>query len=113
MASQPPRRPFNPIFHSYLFLGLESAILFIEEAKLTNEVKVYLQSIGVDWRDYNDIWTFLRRKEWGEGNVSRTWFSSVHLNLTRRLAGHHLAADVVCHLLDDDQFPVHGLAVVR
>ena len=62
--------PFNPVFHSYLFVGLESAILFIEDSKLTEEVKGYLTSIGVTWRDYNDLWTFLRRKEWGEGNVS-------------------------------------------
>ena len=61
--------PFNPVFHSYLFVGLESAILFIEDSKLTEEVKGYLTSIGVTWRDYNDLWTFLRRKEWGEGNV--------------------------------------------
>ena len=63
--------PFNPVFHSYLFVGLESAILSIEDSKLTEEVKGYLTSIGVTWRDYNDLWTFLRRKEWGEGNVSR------------------------------------------
>ncbi|KAI0646026.1 Creatinase/aminopeptidase [Trametes meyenii] len=61
--------PFNPVFHSYLFVGLDSATLFIELAKITPEVDTYLQSIGVAVRDYNDIWTFLRRKEWGEGNV--------------------------------------------
>ncbi|KAI0762185.1 Creatinase/aminopeptidase [Trametes elegans] len=61
--------PFNPVFHSYLFVGLDSATLFIELAKITPEVESYLQSIGVSVRDYNDIWTFLRRKEWGEGNV--------------------------------------------
>ncbi|KAI0746192.1 Creatinase/aminopeptidase [Earliella scabrosa] len=61
--------PFNPVFHSYLFVGLESATLFIESAKVTPDVEGYLQSIGVAIRDYNDIWTFLRRKEWGEGNV--------------------------------------------
>ncbi|RPD54446.1 Creatinase/aminopeptidase [Lentinus tigrinus ALCF2SS1-7] len=61
--------PFNPIFHSYLFVGLENAILFIEPVKISGEVQTYLQSIGVTTRDYNDIWSFLRRKEWGEGNV--------------------------------------------
>ncbi|KAI1788023.1 Creatinase/aminopeptidase [Ganoderma leucocontextum] len=49
--------------------SIESATLFIEDAKLTEEAKGYLQSIGIVWRDYNEIWTFLRRKEWGEGNV--------------------------------------------
>ncbi|OBZ70561.1 putative Xaa-Pro aminopeptidase P [Grifola frondosa] len=61
--------PFNPVFHSYLFIGLEQAILFIEPAKVGLEIHEYLQSIGVSVRDYNDLWTFLRRKEWGEGNV--------------------------------------------
>ncbi|KAI0820086.1 Creatinase/aminopeptidase [Trametes gibbosa] len=61
--------PFNPVFHSYLFVGLESATLFIELAKLTPDVESYLQTLNVVPRDYNDIWTFLRRKEWGEGNV--------------------------------------------
>ncbi|KAI0737462.1 Creatinase/aminopeptidase [Daedaleopsis nitida] len=61
--------PFNPVFHSYLFVGQDSSTFFIEPAKVTPEVEAYLQSIGVAVRDYNDIWTFLRRKEWGEGNV--------------------------------------------
>ena len=43
--------PFNPVFHSYLFVGLESAIVFIEDSKLTEEVKGYLTSISVTWRD--------------------------------------------------------------
>ncbi|RDX41089.1 Creatinase/aminopeptidase [Lentinus brumalis] len=61
--------PFNPVFHSYLFIGLETAILFIEKSKIDSSVETYLQSINVSHRDYNEIWTFLRRKEWGEGNV--------------------------------------------
>ena len=61
--------PFNPVFHSYLFVSLEQAILFIEPAKVRPEIDEYLLSIGVQRRDYNDIWTFLRRKDWGEGKV--------------------------------------------
>ncbi|KAI0630038.1 Creatinase/aminopeptidase [Trametes polyzona] len=61
--------PFNPVFHSYLFVGLESATLFIELAKISPQVESYLQTLNVNLRDYNDIWTYLRRKEWGEGNV--------------------------------------------
>ncbi|OCH88157.1 Creatinase/aminopeptidase, partial [Obba rivulosa] len=61
--------PFNPVFHSYLFVGLNNAILFIEPAKVSFEVDEYLQTIGVQRREYNDIWTFLRRKEWGEGKL--------------------------------------------
>ena len=38
------------------------------------EIKWYLQSIGVVWREYSEFWTFLDRKEWGDGNVSRMSF---------------------------------------
>lgn len=61
--------PFNPVFHSYLFISAEKAILFIEPAKVEKSVDEYLQSIGVERREYNDIWTFLRKKEWGEGKI--------------------------------------------
>ncbi|KAI0665810.1 nucleolar GTP-binding protein 1-domain-containing protein [Trametes maxima] len=61
--------PFNPVFHSYLLVGIHSTSLFIELAKITPEVHTYLQPIGVAVRDHNDIWTFLCRKEPGEGNV--------------------------------------------
>ena len=105
--------PFNPLFHSYLFVGMESATLFIEEAKLTDEVKGYLQSIGIVWRDYNELWTFLRRKEWGEGNVSRPSCLTAFISHSNSFAGHHLAADVLRHLSHADQLQVHRSAVVH
>lgn len=61
--------PFNPVFLSYLFISSEFAILFIEAAKINADVDGYLTSIGVSHRDYNDVWTFLRKKEWGQGRV--------------------------------------------
>jgi len=61
--------PFNPVFHAYLFVGLNETVLFVEPAKVSNEVDEYLRSIGVARMEYNDIWSFLRRKPWGEGKV--------------------------------------------
>lgn len=63
--------PFNPVFHSYLFVSAEQAILFIEPAKVSAEVDDYLASIGVQRQEYNAVWTFLRQKSWGEGRVSK------------------------------------------
>ncbi|KAI0318858.1 Creatinase/aminopeptidase [Amylostereum chailletii] len=60
--------PYNPVFHAYLYIGLDRAVLFIETAK-TMAVRDYLGNIGVDVREFNDIWTFLRRREWGEGKI--------------------------------------------
>ncbi|KDQ55672.1 hypothetical protein JAAARDRAFT_133670 [Jaapia argillacea MUCL 33604] len=61
--------PYNPVFQSYLYVGLDKTILFIETAKVDKEVASYLSAIKVEQREYNDIWTFLRRREWGEGKV--------------------------------------------
>ena len=67
--------PFNPVFHSYLFISSQLAILFIEPQKITADVEDYLTSIDVTRRDYNDVWTFLRKKEWGQGRVSAVHFT--------------------------------------
>jgi Xaa-Pro aminopeptidase len=62
--------PYNPVFHAYLFIGLDKATLFIEKAKVeASPVQDYLLNLGVDVREYNDIWSFLRLRQWGEGKV--------------------------------------------
>ncbi len=62
--------PFNPLFHAYLFIGLKATYLFLEGSKVNEEVAPYLASLGVERRDYSDIWKFLRKREWGgEGKV--------------------------------------------
>ncbi|KAI0266674.1 Creatinase/aminopeptidase [Gloeopeniophorella convolvens] len=61
--------PFNPVFTSYLYIGLDRAILFIEQEKVEAPVREYLQNLKVETRDYNGIWSFLRTREWGEGRV--------------------------------------------
>jgi Creatinase/Prolidase N-terminal domain len=63
--------PFNPVFLSYLFITLDRAVLFIEKSKVSQDVNDYLSAVGVEVRDYNDLWTFLRKREWGEGKVSK------------------------------------------
>ncbi|KAF8590921.1 Creatinase/aminopeptidase [Ramaria rubella] len=61
--------PFNPVFQAYLFVSLDRAILFIDSAKVSEEIGDYLESIGVSTREYSDVWPFLRGKDWGEGKV--------------------------------------------
>jgi len=60
---------YNPVFHSYLYIGLDNAILFIEKAKVEGPVQDYLYNLNVEIREYNDIWSFLRLRQWGEGKV--------------------------------------------
>lgn len=64
--------PYNPVFQSYLYVGLDHAIIFLESLKVDDQISEYLKSIDIERRDYNDIWTFLRRREWGEGKVRFT-----------------------------------------
>lgn len=62
--------PFNPLFHAYFFISEDRAILFIDSSKVVNDdVNEYLKSLDIEQREYNDLWTFLRRREWGEGKV--------------------------------------------
>jgi Xaa-Pro aminopeptidase len=62
--------PFNPVFQAYLLITLDKATLFMDPAKLTDDVEDYLKAVGVDTREYNDLWTCLRKRDWGDGKVS-------------------------------------------
>lgn len=42
----------------------------MDSAKLTDDVEEYLKAVGVDTREYNDLWSYLRKREWGDGKVS-------------------------------------------
>ena len=69
--------PFNPVFVSYLYIGLDRAILFIEQEKVEQTARSYLHNLNVDIRDYNGIWTFLRMREWGDGKVRNSLCLSI------------------------------------
>ena len=51
-------------------ITLDKVILFIDPAQLTDDVGDYLKALSVDTREYNDLWSYLRKREWGEGRVS-------------------------------------------
>ena len=68
--------PYNPLFHAYLFVSLDMTVLFLEKSKVREDVAAYLENIGVERRDYTDIWAFLRHREWNrEGKVRSVLFS--------------------------------------
>lgn len=45
----------NPVFVSYLLIDSKKATLFVDSRKLTDKVKTYLQSVGVDTDEYNNV----------------------------------------------------------
>ena len=54
-------------------MGLESAIIFLDSDKVTPDTSDYLEAHNVERRDYQDLWRFLRRREWGEGKVGDSY----------------------------------------
>ena len=57
------------MFQSYLVITLDRAVLFVDLAKITDDVQDYLTKFGVETREYIEVWTYLRKFEWGEGKV--------------------------------------------
>lgn len=53
---------FNPVFLGYITVEEDSATLFAEEDKLTDEVKKHLAESNVNVKDYNEFFDFI--KEW-------------------------------------------------
>ena len=102
------------MFQSYLVITLDQAILFMDPAKLTDDVEDYLKAVGVDTRDYNDLWSYLRKREWGEGKVSvlayilvarvfKTWLSQ----------GHSRSRGIVRGRSHANPFPIHRVTFLR
>ena len=106
--------PYNPLFHAYLFVGLDSAVLFVENSqnsKVQADVASYLEEINVQIRPYIDLWTFLRRREWGEGKVSFVLFKTFLIWFEHKSSffrkGYHHTSNLICHLAHVDAFPLY------
>lgn len=50
----------NPVALSYTFLSMDAAVLFIQDAALTEEVKAHLEKSGVSCQKYTDISDYLK-----------------------------------------------------
>ncbi|KAF7327219.1 Creatinase aminopeptidase [Mycena kentingensis (nom. inval.)] len=73
--------PFNPLFQAYLWVSLDSAILFADAIKVNEEIGGYLASLGVERREYVDLWQYLRKREWGLGKILITPQTSFAISL--------------------------------
>ncbi|KAI0001349.1 Creatinase/aminopeptidase [Russula compacta] len=87
--------PFNPVFVSYLYIGLDRAILFVEQEKIEVPVREYLQNLRVELRDYNGIWSFLRTREWGEGKMIISAQTSYAISLMLTHYRYSLAPSII------------------
>lgn len=92
--------PYKPLFHAYLFVGLNLTILFVERQKLGVEVIDHLDSIGVEQRGYTDLWPFLRRREWGDGQVLITPDTSYAISLMLASSHYAVAPSYIEHMMN-------------
>ncbi len=51
--------PYNPVFHAFMIIGLQEAVLFIDPQKLTDKIQEYLSAQGVKIKPYDDIYHYL------------------------------------------------------
>lgn len=51
---------YNPVVVSYMIVTRDSAVLYIDERKLTDDVREYLAAQGITVAGYNDIWQALK-----------------------------------------------------
>ncbi|KAF8633799.1 hypothetical protein AX15_001241 [Amanita polypyramis BW_CC] len=91
--------PYNPLFHAYLYIGLDKAIVFLDGSKVDESVAGYLQEMGVERRDFIDVWTFLRKREWGEGKVLLPPHTSYAISLMITQLRYTIALPYVEHLM--------------
>lgn len=54
---------YSPLFLSYTYLTMEEAFLFVQENTLTEEAKAQLQKAGVQIKDYDAIYEFLKERD--------------------------------------------------
>lgn len=52
---------YNPVVVAYMIVTLDSAVLFIDNRKLTPEVVEYLKTQGISVAAYGDVWQALER----------------------------------------------------
>ncbi len=52
--------PCNPVVLSYAVITMDKFFLFLNEKTLNDEVRVYLASVGVTVKPYNDIYEFVK-----------------------------------------------------
>lgn len=51
---------FTPVILSYLYIDKENVVLFVDEEKLTEDVKNHLDKIGVTVKKYEEVFDFIK-----------------------------------------------------
>ena len=83
---------FNPLAISYAAIDTEKAYLFIDEKKVSEEIKISLKEQGVEIKDYLDIYSYLENLSneahvFVDGNrINQSLFETIPTTSTVKLA---------------------------
>jgi hypothetical protein len=82
-------------------------ILFIDSKILGDDIRDYLKLLDVEQKEYNDLWAFLCRREWGEGKVKCSNRNDSFMRLTPVHQGPDIPSDILRDLSHAHTFPIH------
>lgn len=91
----------NPVFVSYLLIASDKVSLFVDEAKLTDEVRAYLQEAGISVYNYNKVEEGL--KQYAEYNIL----------LDGNETSYHLWKTVKCQEIISQNSPIPAMKAVK
>ena len=55
----------NPVVMCYAYISKESSVLFIDERKITDELRIYFKQIGISLYPYSEVYSFLETLQKG------------------------------------------------
>ncbi len=91
----------NPVFVSYLLIASDKVSLFVDEAKLADEVRAYLQEAGISVYNYNKVEEGL--KQYAEYNIL----------LDGNETSYHLWKTVKCQEIISQNSPIPSMKAVK
>lgn len=69
----------------------------MDSVKIKEDIRDYLKRLGVERKEYNDLWAFLRCRKWGEGKVLISLRTSYAISLVLT----HFRYTVAPNVIDD------------
>lgn len=70
----------NPVFLSYLFIAEDNSVLFCNLSCIDATTEKYLKDLGVELRDYNDIYRYFEGREVNESEKDKILLDSETVN---------------------------------
>ena len=92
----------SPVFISYLMITPDSADLYVDPAKITEEVEAYLKAVNITVKPYEEATEGLKRRL-SENNTSKVWLDAKLVNEAIFVAAREaLGEEVCCHAPNPD-----------